>query len=159
MDPKMNRFIQVGIIVRDVNKAIAHFEELGFGPWRIDQFNSDVFPDFTINGEPAQIEMLCAFCTAYGMEFELIQPISEGPHMDWLKKHGPGIQHLSFTPADGFDDLFPRLLKISGEDAPWFRGQAKSAGMDFSYIDATEEMGVIFELHNEDKSKAPGHEF
>lgn len=159
MEAYFKKFVQVGILVNDVDQAIENFEKkFGIGPWRIEELDPAMFPDMTMNGQPAALRNKCAFCEAYGMEWELIQPLSEGPYKEWLDKHGPGIQHLSFLPRESFDDTLDYVKKTTGKDL-WLRGQCPSIGMDFAYLDLKDELGFLLEVHNEDRSKMPGHEF
>lgn len=160
MASKLKRFIQVGIIVRDMDKAIKNYEALGIGPWRLEKMDKSSFTDMTLNGEPSTMELLCAFCSCYGMEIELIQPLNDSPQMRWLEQHGPGIQHLSFLPTDGHDAMVAEAAKMNGGKPPFMHGKAPSVGMEFSYLDLTEELGMILEIHNEpEREKQPGHDF
>ena len=159
MDCKLKRLIQIGIVVRDLDKAIKNYEAFGIGPWRIDKMDKESFPNMTLNGEPSTMELRCAFCNCYGMEFELIQPLNDSPQMRWLEEHGPGIQHLSFRPSGSFEEFEAQAKTLNGGKPEFMRGTDTSVGMDFSYVDLTEEMGIIIEMHNEaGRDQQPGHD-
>ncbi len=160
MEPKLKRIIQIGIVVRDMDKAIRHYEEdFGIGPWRIEVMKKDTFKEMTLNGKPSTMELKCAFCSCYGMEIELIQPLNDSPQMRWLQEHGPGVQHLAFIPTDGFDAAMDKCQKITGGE-PFMHGKDPSVGMEFAYWDMNEEMGLMLEIHNEkERLTQPGHDF
>ena len=160
MDAKLKKLIQIGIIVRNVDDAIRHYEnDLGIGPWRIEVMTRDSFKEMTLNGKPSTMELKCAFCNAYGMEIELIEPLNDSPQMDWLKQHGPGIQHLAFRPAEGFEAFMDEAKRINGKE-PFMHGKDPTVGMEFAYLDLVDETGMIVEIHNEpEREKMPGHEF
>lgn len=157
MEPQFTKLLQIGIVVRDVDAAVRQFEEnYGIGPWRIDFFDRETFKGLKIDGEVATIQNKCAFCSAFGMEFELIEPITDSVFKQWLEAHGPGIHHLAVVPRDGFDAALARHKALTGKDA-WLRGQDDTVGMDFAYLDLTDQLGFMLEMFNEDRSGHPGH--
>ena len=57
--------------------------------------------DLTIDGKrETGIVSKLAFLRAYGMEFELIQPIGDSAFKTWLEEHGPGIHHIAAVTDD-----------------------------------------------------------
>jgi len=160
-DPQFNKMLQIGIIVRSVDDAVKIYEEkYGFGPWEVSVMSNKipVFQEMTINGEKTDFEIKVAMCNCFGMEFELIEPISDSPYKKWLEEHGPGIHHLAFLTKDDYENLLKNHHDSTGKK-PWIRGECKTVGMDFSYLDFTEELGFIAEVYGMDKTKQPGHEF
>ena len=159
MEAKFSKLLQLGIIVDDVDKCVKNFEELyGIGPWKIVMMDRNTFPKLTVNGEPSDMANKCAFCNAYGLELELIEPLTESPYKDWLDEHGPGIHHIAVITKDKFDDVLEHHKKVTGE-GPWLRGQEPDIGMDFAYLDLTKVLGMFIEVYNEDRSTQPGHDF
>lgn len=159
MKPQFSKLLQIGIIVRDVDKCIKNYEEqFGIGPWRIAVMDKESFPKLTIDGKPGNIATKCAFCNAYGMELELIEPLTESAYKTWLDEHGPGIHHLAFITRDSFGEVLEQGRRLTGREA-WIRGQEPDIGMDFAYLDLTETLGFIAEVYNEDRSTQPGNEF
>ncbi len=159
MPSELGKMIQIGIVVRDLDKAVHYYEDVfGVGPWRVEVMQKDTFKEMTLNGEPSTMELKCAFCSCYGMEIELIEPLNDSPQMRWLQEHGPGLQHLAFVPRDGFDSMMEKCMKINGK-APFMHGKDPSVGMEFAYLDLNEEMGMMLEIHNEECRKTQqGHE-
>lgn len=158
MDAQFPKLLQLGIIVEDVDKAVENYEKhFGIGPWRKADLNRQEFPGLLIDGKPGDMENKLAFCSVYGMEIELIQPISPSPYKTWLEEHGPGIHHIAVTTRDPFDKVLEQCKALSGKET-WLHGQEPNIGMDFAYVDLRRELGLICELYNEDRSQQPGHE-
>ena len=150
MKATINKFLQVGIIVRSVDDAVRHYEEdFGIGPWDLSAVSGaePPFTDLVVDGEPRQ-ELICklAICRRFGMEFELIEPVAESPYSRWLKEHGPGIHHIAVDTDETYDEL---LESYSGDECrkPWIRATGIGGLMDYSYLDLREEMGLIMECY------------
>ena len=99
MQPEFKQLLQIGMIVRDVDKAVRYYEDvLGMGPWTVSFMRGDEPPmeDLTVDGKPMPcIVSKLAFLNAYGIELELIEPIADTPFKQWLEEHGPGIHHIA----------------------------------------------------------------
>lgn len=160
-DSQFRKMLQIGIIVRNVDAAVKAYEEkYGFGPWKIETLSNRIPPfiEMTLNGEYEDFEIKTAFCNCFGMEFELIEPISDSVYKTWLKEHGPGIHHLAFLTKKEYKDLLKDHQEETGKK-PWIRGECPTIGMDFSYLDFREELGFIAEVYGMDKENVPGNEF
>ena len=152
MDTQFAKFLQIGIIVEDVEAAVKHYtEQYGMGPWRMGELNSDDFPNLIVNGKPGKLHTRAAFCNAYGFEIELIQPISPSPYKSWLEEHGPGIHHIAVITRDPFDKVVEEHKRLTGQD-PWLWCKEESIGMEFAYLDLTKDLGLFVEIYNEDKT-------
>lgn len=99
---------QVGIIVRDREKAIQKFHSLlGIGPFRL--LNLDQ-PEVLVHGKKIRCSVKLAFAQAGPIEIELIEP-GEGNSIwsEFLHTKGEGLQHLgTFVP-----DLDRELSRFS----------------------------------------------
>lgn len=150
MKPEFKQLLQIGIIVRDVNKAVRYYEEvLGMGPWEVSYMRGDQPPieDLTIDGKrETGIVSKLAFLRAYGMEFELIQPIGDSAFKTWLEEHGPGIHHIAAVTDTPYEQLLECYREKTGK-APWIRGQGIGGLMDYSFLDLREETGLIVECY------------
>ncbi len=156
MKPAFSKFLQIGIIVRNVDEAVKYYEEtLGMGPWEVSFMSGENPPatDLTINGEARHdVISKMAFMHAYGFEFELIEPVGDSPYKKHLEEFGPGIHHIAVVTADQYDDVLKNYKEKTGRD-PWIRGVGIGGMMDFSYLDYREEMGLIVETY---RHLAPG---
>lgn len=152
MNTQFSKFLQIGIIVEDLDAAVRHYsEDYGIGPWRVGEIDSEKLPAFTINGKPGKLLNKCAFCDIYGFELELIQPISESPYKTWFDEHGAGIHHIAVITSDPFNKVIKEHKKLTGKD-PWLWCKDETIGMEFAYLDLVKELGLFLEIYNEEKT-------
>jgi hypothetical protein len=58
---KIGEIIQIGIIVRDLQKAVDNYwSTLGIGPWQIVKMEPPILTDVTLRGKPVKASMLAA---------------------------------------------------------------------------------------------------
>lgn len=94
-----NNVIQIGMVVRDVEKTMERLTALGIGPFqemvlspeREEWFRGQrMYADFRIFG-----------AMMGNLQLELIQPVSgDSPHQEFLDTVGEGIQHIGCTVPD-----------------------------------------------------------
>ena len=98
-NPKLDKVLQIGILVKDLDAAKKNYEEvLGIGPWDEPFIMSGKNIDLYVNGERYYGDfMKVAMLHRYGFEIELIEPIDPSPLKDWVDKHGSGLHHLDFN--------------------------------------------------------------
>jgi methylmalonyl-CoA/ethylmalonyl-CoA epimerase len=91
----------IGVIVKDVNKALEYYERLGMGPCRHlsatyqmrEMWGKPISND-VVMGKHARVELGSMF-------LELIEPVAEGSiWMNSLKTKGEGMQHLAYRVDD-----------------------------------------------------------
>ena len=151
MDTQFAKFLQIGIIVENMEETIKHYEEYGIGPWNVVNFDTDELPgEFVMNGKKERLQDIMAFCNVWGFELELIQPISDSQYMKWLKEHGPGMHHIALITRDSFDEVLAEHKRLTGRD-PWLHCTDSAIGMDFAYLDLHKELGLFLEVYNEEK--------
>ena len=99
----------VGIVVKDIEKAMEYYSKtFGIGPFRTVMFNPE---KHWVDGKPFPVQLKLAFASLGGsVELELLQPLSEGPHKDFLETHGEGLQHLGFN-VDNYDEWMSYLKR------------------------------------------------
>ena len=156
MQSQFTSLLQLGIIVDDVDAAVARFEgDFGVGPWQVADFGPELVGEMLIDGEPGELRLRGAFCRVFGFEIELLQPVSDGPYRRWLDEHGPGMHHLAVTTRGSFDDLVAAHEHSTGR-RPWIHVQAADPHpdhpLDFAYLDLVKELGIFLEIYNEPKS-------
>ena len=151
---KVSRVSQVGIIVSNLKQAIENFEKyLGISRWEC--FNGADLPPLEINGKPGKLNIKGAITVFPDrFEIELIEPTGDGPYLDYLKEHGPGVHHFAVMTPDG-NSLFQDIVDVQMKEGKelWIHAKQIHAkdrrGMDFAYLDLVEEMGSIVEIYNE----------
>ena len=95
------QFFHYGIVVRDMEKSVAFYENLGIGPFKPFHLH---MKDRQIYGIPAndiKNKSMLAGIGKTGLGIELIQPVSGDSHQSrFLSAHGEGIHHIAFLAAD-----------------------------------------------------------
>ena len=157
MTKRAKRVPQIGIVVWDLEKAVAKYEKyFGITEWSYADMNEIPVP-LELNGRIDKMNIKNARAEiGNGLFLEIIQPTGEGEFMDFLKKNGPGIHHITFLLEGGRED-FANIMKETTEDGydPFLRakmvGLPEGQGMDLTFLDLQEDMGAIIEIYNEDK--------
>ena len=154
MENAIKRISQVGLVVRNREEAMAGFEKyLGIPQDAWDVNDAENIPGLEINGKPGTLNIHIAIVTFDNkFEIELIQPIGEGPFMDYLNEHGPGVHHFAMVMPDK-NARIHELVKEFEDDGMhrWIHARMADIpdGIDFMYIDAREKMGAMIEMYNE----------
>ncbi len=99
---KYNKLHHVGIVVKDIDKAMEYFESIGIGP-----FQAGGQRKFTINfkgelnGKPAEWKSTISNADLGGVELELLEP-TEGPQAlkESLDATGEGLHHIGYLVDD-----------------------------------------------------------
>jgi len=152
IDPQQKKILgldkvnQVGIVVRDMDRAIKNYGEIFGIP-----FPKVVVPDYfnrTYRGKPENFRMKIGLAMVGELQIELIQPL-EGKTIygEFLEKWGDGIHHLGFD-VNNLDERVAAFRELgigvlmSGE----------RVGGKFAYMDTEEPVGIIIELIQREKS-------
>jgi catechol 2,3-dioxygenase-like lactoylglutathione lyase family enzyme len=97
-------FVQIGVVVRDLDKATAALSEIfGMGPFRAIEWPPADRADFEryYYGEPGDFSARMAFTELGPVELELIQPLAgDSIWADFLRERGEGIHHIRFNVPD-----------------------------------------------------------
>lgn len=157
MESQITKLLQIGIIVDDVEATVKHYEEdFGIGPWKFGGVSTENMPGLHIDGKPGTLTMKAAFCHCFGMEIELIEPVSDSAYAKWLKEHGPGIHHIAVITKDPFKDVIEKHKQLTGKD-PWIWAKDTNApegqNLEFAYLDLTKELGMFVEVYPEHVEK------
>jgi methylmalonyl-CoA/ethylmalonyl-CoA epimerase len=109
-----SKVIQVGVVVKDVDKTVERLSELGIGPFNEMKLSPEreewfrdkrMYADFKIYG--AMIG---------DIQIELIQPLDgDSPHKEFLETKGEGIQHIGLAVPDvqkAVDELTKKDVEI-----------------------------------------------
>ena len=139
---KLGPVRQVGYVVRDIEKAMQEWVQLGAGPW----FYTEKVPveDFQYMGKSSDLDMSVALTHSGYIQVELIQQRNEAPSLyrDFLETHGEGIQHVSHW-VDDFDEKSSMLL-----DLGYIIGHSGNIGPNgrFAYFANERLPGTILEV-------------
>jgi len=135
----------VGLVVKDIDKAIAYFESLGIGPFQI----RDGVRKFTIpfkgelHGKPAEWKTTISNAKLGDVELELLEP-TEGPQAlkESLDAYGEGLHHIGFLVND-LDEAIERGTKAGLKI--WTMSK-RTDGPGFLYFEPTETGKLAIEL-------------
>ncbi|HEX8202948.1 MAG TPA: VOC family protein [Isosphaeraceae bacterium] len=88
--------LHVGIVVKDLDQAVARWRALGFEDIRVLPASKGV--DRTYHGRPIDVSLKQAFIHGTRPMIELMEPVGDDPSPwgDYLKEHGEVLHHLAF---------------------------------------------------------------
>jgi methylmalonyl-CoA/ethylmalonyl-CoA epimerase len=127
--PAFTKVHHVGILVRDIDKALAELSSLGVGPFETPQ-HGPPFIKTTFKGQPANFDTKRLVARMGTIEVELFTPVGEAPAMqEFLKTRGDGIHHLSFV----VDDLDKEVRQLEEKGVELLES-ARWEGGGFAYF-------------------------
>lgn len=134
----------IGMVVRDIDKAIAYYQSLGIGPF--ESFTGFNFKVMEARGKPITFDKIPHKISTAKMgpiTLELIQPIKgEFIWTEFLRAKGEGINHFGFL-VDDIDKAEAEMVKKGLKIVFRFRF---TNGGGATYFDTTESGGLMFEL-------------
>ena len=137
-----SRTYQVGVVVRDIDRAAEFYERLGIGPFVEGpsahalerKIYGEHVADAAVKGRIAQMG---------SVEFELLQPVSGNSiQAEFLEKHGEGVIHL----CAHTDDLDRDMADLTALGYRVISSAVLDDGGKFAYFDTREVGGLILEL-------------
>ena len=136
-----NGFIQINIIVRDIETAAEKWAQvLGVEKPEIRTMRLDGGENYTYRGEPVSSEILFAIIPMNGFVLELHQPVSgANTFQEFLDKHGNGVHHIGFETGDSRDDVIAHLGEL-GFDTN--RTLGIYPGSSWTIVDSEDVLGV-----------------
>ena len=147
-----SKMFQIGVIVRDMDAAMAYYASLGIGPF--EERRGPGATERTLYGQPAgDIQLRVSTAPMGPVQLELIQPVGgRSVQADFLATHGEGINHLGFIVRDC--QAAVRTLREQGFQV--VTGGKIPGGGEFAYIDTDRTGGVVFELVQPPPPPKPG---
>jgi methylmalonyl-CoA/ethylmalonyl-CoA epimerase len=140
---KMGAICQIGIVVKDLQKAVDNYsEKYGIGPWITLRLEPPLLRDLTLRGKPVEASMIAAIAQSGDIQLELIQPL-QGPSIwkEFLEERGGGIHHIRSLDQD------PKALltafKEMGVDVLM---SGRIGDNTFYYMDTEPLLGTIYEF-------------
>lgn len=140
--PTWSRAYQVGVVVRDIERAKAFYERLGIGPFVEGPSASAV--DRRIYGVLSRDARVRGMVAQMGdIELELLQPVAgRTVQSEFLERHGEGVIHIcAYT-----DDLDRDVERMRELGFPVISSADLSDGGKFAYFDTRAVGGLILEL-------------
>lgn len=135
---------QVGILVRDLERAVEHYTRSWVTPWRVYAYGPDSVPRLSYRGEAGRFRMLLALSDT-SPQIELIQSI-EGPSIyeEWLAEHGEGLHHVGIV-VPSVDEAKESFAASGYEVLQDGAGYGLDGDGGFAYFDTVRDFGSILE--------------
>lgn len=132
---------QVGVVVRDIDKAVEYYSSFGIGPF--ESLNVNI-TEREVYGKPADdVKNIVKVAQMGRVDLELVQPAAgESIQKEFLERHGEGINHLGFF----VDDLDQEVAKLVEKGFKVIMSAKFIGGGGFAYLDTEKVGGVQFEL-------------
>jgi catechol 2,3-dioxygenase-like lactoylglutathione lyase family enzyme len=139
------KMLHVGVVVRDLDEAVARWRAMGFTDIRVNPPNKGV--DRTYRGRPIDATLKQAFIHGTSPMIELMEPVEDvpSPWRDYLKEHGEALHHLAYRIPDTGPEL-EKFRKLGLEEiaqGKWPEGQDRWG--TFHYIQDPKG-GVVIEF-------------
>jgi methylmalonyl-CoA/ethylmalonyl-CoA epimerase len=144
INKSIGKFHHVGVVVKDINKAISYLESLGIGPFSGPNGSKTFSVAFQgeLHGRPAAWKTTISNAKMGDVELELLEPTEGNQALkESLDKTGEGLHHIGFVTNDLAKEI--TALKKSGVDI-WTMGRAE--GGPFIYSDPTPVGGIALEF-------------
>jgi 4-hydroxyphenylpyruvate dioxygenase-like putative hemolysin len=145
-------FNQVGIVVDDIERAIAAHE--GHGPWSVSTIDRTIVANLSVAGELADFAIRVAANTD-APQLELIEPLDDrSPYADWLSVHGPGIHHLGFH-VESVPAVTAAMTAAGFEVVLSGSGHGLDGDGAFAYYDTVAALGYLTEARERVRRRRP----
>jgi len=140
------KFGHVCLVVKDMDKAIRHFETLGVGPFPpfIGGPEGMALTERTYRGNTSDYDMDLRLCRGGmgGLDIELIQPLKgKSIYNEFLDEKGEGVHHVCYNVED-IDKEIADMVKAGFKVIQ--TGGIK--GVKWAYFDTDKVGGMITEL-------------
>ena len=143
-----NTVVQIGIIVKDVEKtASAYAEVFGIPKPEVVPIAGDAFANTNYRGRPSTAQGKGVFFDLGPVQMELIEPTgTPSTWEEFLRIHGEGLHHIAFKTQDmGAAREFLASQRLETiQQGGWDGGQ-------YAYVDCMNSLGLILELLHDDK--------
>jgi catechol 2,3-dioxygenase-like lactoylglutathione lyase family enzyme len=108
IESPFSKLIQVGVVVKDLDKVVERLTSLGIGPFTPMHIPDDAEQWF--RGNPMDAKFKISGAKLGEILLEVIQPVEgKSPHREFLDSQGEGIQHIAFA----VDDLDREVAKLT----------------------------------------------
>ena len=147
-EAKKPRLCQVGLIVRDLDKAMEKYRKLlGMEPTRIIERSPTAPGKKYYKGKESDFYQRVALYYFGDMEFEILQPFGEASALsDFLEEHGEGIHHVAFD-TDDFKGT-EALLESCGAHKVQTGPTSSHPALEWGFFDTGDQLGTMIELVN-----------
>lgn len=142
------KLVQVGLVVRDLDKTMEQFKLLlGAEPHRvIEKSPAAPGPKYYL-GEERDFYQRVALYEMNGIEFEILQPYNDRSALtDYLDTYGEGIHHVAFD-TDNFD-AFEKHLNENGVQLIQTGPNSRHPALKWGFFNTNDKLGTMIEVTN-----------
>lgn len=142
------RLCQVGLVVRDLDKAIERYRALlGMEPDRVIERSPAAPGKKYYKGRESDFFQRAALYNFGDMEFEILQPFGEASALsDFLEEHGEGIHHVAFDTRNF--EASQAIMEKSGAKKIQTGPNSRHPALQWGFFDTGEQLGTMVELVN-----------
>lgn len=132
--------VQVGVVVKDLDKTVEYLTSLGMGPFKI---STVTHPSATVHGEKIFYQVRLAKSQQGPVELELIE-YQKGKtiHKEFLDERGEGLHHIKFT----VKDINATVNRFAQKGIEPLQQDRAVGGGGMAYLDTAKIGGVIIEV-------------
>lgn len=136
-----NGFIQINIVVADIEKAAEKWAELlGIEKPGIFHKHLEGGDNYKYHGQPISCELKCCNIKMNGFVIELHEPCGgQSSFQDFLDKHGNGVHHIGFEVGEQRDAIIHDMAE-AGYDVE--RTMGIYPGSSWTIVDGEDTLGV-----------------
>lgn len=134
-------FIQINIVVSDIEKAAAKWADLlGIETPQIHLNHLEGNEDYKYRGKPVSCDLKVCNIEMDHFVIELHEPAGgESSFQEFLDKHGNGVHHIGFEVGDKRDEIIAEL-SAAGYDTD--RTVGFYPGSSWTIVDSKDDLGV-----------------
>lgn len=139
------RLHHLGVVVRDIDKAIAHLEALGFGPFKFDDEHKVFALTFKgeLHGKPAEWTTKISNAKMGDVELELLEPYKGDQALkETLDAQGEGLHHIGWLTTD----LQGEIAKATARGAKIWCSSIVPGQPGFVYFEGSDVGNLAIEL-------------
>lgn len=140
----LSKVDQLGVIVRNVDKAVEYYQSLGIGPF--ETMTNIASRKRELRGkaiDPDSLKVKIKYASMGPLQFELIEPVKGESHWkEFLETRGEGIQHLGFF----VDDIDKSTAQIQEKGVKVLYRTWYTTNGGATYFDTGDTGGILMEL-------------
>jgi methylmalonyl-CoA/ethylmalonyl-CoA epimerase len=137
----------VGVVVKDMDKAIAYLESMGIGPFSAGPNMKKVTIPFKgeLHGKPAEWKTTISNANLGGAELELLEPTEGNQALkESLEATGEGLHHIGFL-TENLDEAVKQQTKLGAKI--WTKS-VMPGQRNFVYFEGTALGNIAIEIRD-----------
>ena len=134
------KFHHIGVVVKDIDKAVEYYSSLGFGPFLTPRLK---IKEGLQRGKSLMTKPVIKQAKVGGITLELLQPTQdESLAREFLESKGEGINHIGFS----VDDIDTQANKLVKKGFKVIFSQKFEQGGGCAYLNTDKVGGILIEL-------------